>query len=80
MNWPKVELIGTYLPLKIKTDFHNIHDSLKVMFKRWVSLTNKNNLLIDPRRARKTSFLKDNFKDFQYVTLDDLDYLSFCKF
>jgi len=31
---------------------------------------------LGPRRAGKSTFLKESFKDFDYITLDDLDYLD----
>jgi hypothetical protein len=50
------------------------------MFKRWLSIDkNKSILLIGPRRAGKTTFLKSNFPDYRYVTLDDFDHLSWAR-
>ncbi len=46
------------------------------MFKRWISLPKGSSLVLGPRRAGKTTFLKTSFPDYQYVTLDDLDILS----
>lgn len=39
----------------------------------------KSCLIIGPRRSGKTTLLKHRFQDFQYATLDDLDYLDWCK-
>ena len=49
------------------------------MFKRWLTTPIENTLIIGPRRAGKTTFLKNNFPSYQYVTLDDLDYLTWAK-
>lgn len=50
------------------------------MFKRWLSIrTDKSCLISGPRRCGKTTFLKNNFKDWKYVTLDDLDFYSWAK-
>lgn len=50
------------------------------MFQRWLELPpDKSVLLIGPRRSGKTTYLKNNFSDFKYTTLDDFDYLSWAK-
>ena len=50
------------------------------MFKRWLDLSSeKSLLLIGPRRSGKTTYLKTNFSDFKYSTLDDFDYLSWAR-
>jgi len=50
------------------------------MFKRWVSIKKtKSVLLIGPRRSGKTTLLKNEFPDFFYTTLDDLDNLEWAK-
>lgn len=47
------------------------------MFDRWIKLkTNKCGLIIGPRRCGKTTLLKMRFPDYNYVTLDNLDYLN----
>lgn len=47
------------------------------MFTRWLSLKeNKSSLIIGPRRCGKTTFLKNRYPDYNYITLDDLDYLN----
>lgn len=47
------------------------------MFKRWLKVDpQKSALLIGPRRSGKTTYLKNNFPDFKYSTLDDYDFLS----
>jgi len=47
------------------------------MFKRWLRVDpKKSTLLIGPRRSGKTTFLKNNFPDHKYSTLDDYDFLS----
>lgn len=47
------------------------------MFKRWLEIDrNKSALIIGPRRSGKTTLLKDCFPDYNYATLDDLDFLS----
>ncbi len=45
------------------------------MFKRWISLSSQNALIIGPRRSGKTTFLKTNYPNYKYVTLDDFDHL-----
>jgi len=50
------------------------------MFKRWLSLIpDKSALIIGPRRSGKTTYLKAQYPDFNYITLDDLDDLSLAK-
>jgi len=50
------------------------------MFKRWLKFKpDKSILLIGPRRSGKTTFLKNNYPEFKYSTLDDYDYLSWAK-
>lgn len=50
------------------------------MFKRWLNISaDKSILLIGPRRSGKTTYLKNNFSDFKYSTLDDFDYLSWAR-
>lgn len=50
------------------------------MFKRWIELkTNKSCLILGPRRCGKTTLLKSQFPDYNYVTLDDLDALNWAK-
>ena len=50
------------------------------MFKRWIKLpSQKSILLIGPRRVGKTTLLKTRFPNIKYVTLDDLDNLSWAK-
>lgn len=39
-------------------------------------MAQKSALLLGPRRAGKSTYLKENFPDFDYVTLDDLDILD----
>lgn len=47
------------------------------MYKRWLKLKkNKNYLLTGPRRAGKTTLLKNLYPQFKYITLDDFDYLD----
>ncbi len=47
------------------------------MFKRWLKTNPKKSvLLIGPRRSGKTTYLKKNFPDYKYSTLDDYDFLS----
>ncbi|MEA3421858.1 MAG: AAA family ATPase, partial [Acidobacteriota bacterium] len=47
------------------------------MFKRWLKTDPKKSaLLIGPRRSGKTTYLKKNFPDYKYSTLDDYDFLS----
>jgi predicted AAA+ superfamily ATPase len=50
------------------------------MFKRWIELkTNKSCLILGPRRCGKTTLLKSQFPDYNYVTLDDFDALNWSK-
>ncbi|MBU1078232.1 MAG: ATP-binding protein [Spirochaetes bacterium] len=50
------------------------------MFKRWLSLKHdKSILIIGPRRCGKTTYLKQNYPDWNYATLDDLDFLGWAK-
>jgi predicted AAA+ superfamily ATPase len=46
------------------------------MFKRWMNPPNANYILLGPRRAGKTTFLKSVYPDFEYISLDDFDYLT----
>ncbi len=47
------------------------------MFTRWLNISSDlSGLLVGPRRSGKTTFLKQNFPDFKYTSLDDLDYLD----
>lgn len=46
------------------------------MFNRWLKKPAKSALVLGPRRAGKSTFLKKNFPDFKYQTLDDLDLLA----
>lgn len=47
------------------------------MFDRWIKIsTKKSGLIIGPRRSGKTTLLRMQFPDYQYITLDNLDYLS----
>ncbi len=47
------------------------------MFKRWLKIDDKKSgLIIGPRRCGKTTLLKMQFPEYRYVTLDNLDYLS----
>ncbi|MBF0103870.1 MAG: ATP-binding protein [Deltaproteobacteria bacterium] len=49
------------------------------MFKRWLKRPKKSTasvLLLGPRRVGKSTYLKINFPDFKYFTLDDLDILA----
>ena len=50
------------------------------MFKRWFSVdSNRSCLILGPRRAGKTTFVRQNFPDYNYATLDDLDYLDWAR-
>lgn len=50
------------------------------MFNRWIKIKqDKSCLLIGPRRAGKTTLLKNRYPEYNYVTLDDLDYLDWAK-
>jgi predicted AAA+ superfamily ATPase len=47
------------------------------MFERWIKLKNKKSgLIIGPRRSGKTTLLKMRFPEYNYITLDNLDYLN----
>jgi len=47
------------------------------MFERWLKIkTKKSGLIIGPRRSGKTTLLKMRFPDYNYITLDNLDYLN----
>ena len=47
------------------------------MFERWLKINNKKSgLIIGPRRSGKTTLLKMQFPEHKYITLDNLDYLS----
>lgn len=50
------------------------------MFERWLEITGqKSSLMIGPRRAGKTTLLKQRYPALKYVTLDDLDLLDWAK-
>lgn len=47
------------------------------MFDRWIEINKKKSgLIIGPRRSGKTTLLKMQFPEYNYITLDNLDYLS----
>lgn len=46
------------------------------MFKRWLKKPVGSALILGPRRVGKSTYLKKNFPDFTYLTLDDLDLLA----
>ncbi|MBT6325726.1 MAG: ATP-binding protein [Bdellovibrionales bacterium] len=47
------------------------------MFERWLDFEkDKNYILTGPRRAGKTTLLKNRFEYHKYITLDDFDYLE----
>jgi predicted AAA+ superfamily ATPase len=47
------------------------------MFERWIDIpANKSCLIIGPRRAGKTTLLKQRHAELPYATLDDIDYLD----
>ncbi len=47
------------------------------MFERWLEIdTKKSGLIIGPRRSGKTTLLKMRFPEYNYITLDNLDYLN----
>ncbi|PWU15984.1 MAG: hypothetical protein C5B49_11125, partial [Bdellovibrio sp.] len=47
------------------------------MFRRWVSISGKKSiLLLGPRRAGKSTLIKQLFPSYRYVNLDDLDELE----
>ena len=50
------------------------------MFERWLEIPpQKSCLLVGPRRSGKTTLLQQRYKQWPYVTLDDLDYLDWAK-
>jgi len=50
------------------------------MFERWLEIPSERNcLIIGPRRSGKTTILKHRYPDLPYATLDDLDYLELAK-
>ena len=50
------------------------------MFSRWIQIdTSKSILLIGPRRSGKTTYLKSNFPNATYTTLDDWDAYEWAK-
>lgn len=49
------------------------------MFNRWLRKPGGSALLLGPRRSGKSTYLKRNFSNFKYVTLDDLDFLDLAK-
>ncbi|WP_291322280.1 AAA family ATPase, partial [Desulfonatronospira sp.] len=50
------------------------------MFSRWLTIPSDSScLLIGPRRSGKTTLLRGLFPDFNYTTLDDLDYLDWAE-
>ena len=47
------------------------------MFDRWIEINKKKSgFIIGPRRSGKTTLLKMRFPEYNYITLDNLDYLS----
>ena len=46
------------------------------MFSRWLEKPKRSALILGPRRAGKSTYMKENFPDFKYLTLDDLDVLD----
>ncbi|MBN1479936.1 ATP-binding protein [candidate division KSB1 bacterium] len=47
------------------------------MFERWIEINRKKSgLILGPRRSGKTTLLKMRFPEYNYATLDNLDYLS----
>ncbi len=47
------------------------------MFERWIKINKKKSgLIIGPRRSGKTTLLKMRFPEYNYITLDNLDYLN----
>ncbi len=50
------------------------------MFERWLTLPKRRSvLLIGPRRAGKTTFLRGNYADYRYATLDDFDEMALAR-
>lgn len=49
------------------------------MFPRWLEMPNFNTILLGPRRAGKTTLLKQKYQKYKYVTLDDLDTLDWAE-
>ncbi len=50
------------------------------MFERWLEIpTQRSCLIIGPRRSGKTTLLKQQYPEWPYATLDDLDYLEWAK-
>jgi hypothetical protein len=49
------------------------------MFDRWLTLNGSSALVLGPRRCGKTTYLRMNFPDYAYATLDDLDLLALAK-
>lgn len=50
------------------------------MFERWLDISaRKSCLIIGPRRAGKTTLLKQRFPNWAYTTLDDLDHLDWAR-
>ena len=50
------------------------------MFKRWLKIgSQKSALIFGPRRVGKTTFLKSQFPDYKYVTMDDMDYYTWAE-
>jgi len=50
------------------------------MLKRWLEIPSlRSCLIVGPRRSGKTIVLKQRYRQWSYVTLDDLDYLDWAK-
>ncbi len=49
------------------------------MFNRWLEKPKGSALVLGPRRAGKSTYLKKNFSNFKYITLDDIDFLDLAK-
>jgi uncharacterized protein len=50
------------------------------VFKRWLDIPKgKSLLLLGPRRAGKTTLLRTLYPELKYISLDDIDYLSWAK-